>query len=190
MTDEQRHEFTRALYGWITHTELSSTEPEATRAWCAEVLGWKFQPPFPSPAGDYHLFAYSESGGGGIGHTEPGSRRGRRPRCNRGHAGAYDAALAAGAESVNPPETVMEGIRIALVRAPGGVLDRLLRAHRLTSSRCGAAIYRLPPRARRGSGGGVTRYACPSSRSESLRGTVGTSGWVHQRSVVALRDPL
>jgi hypothetical protein len=35
---------------------------------------------------------------------------------------AYDAALAAGAESVNPPETVMEGVRIAMVRAPGGVL--------------------------------------------------------------------
>jgi uncharacterized protein len=34
---------------------------------------------------------------------------------------AYDAALAAGAESVNAPETVMEGVRIAVVRAPGGV---------------------------------------------------------------------
>jgi uncharacterized protein len=30
--------------------------------------------------------------------------------------------VAAGAESVNPPETVMEGVRIAMVRAPGGVL--------------------------------------------------------------------
>lgn len=42
MTDEPGHEFTRGLYGWITHTELSSTDPEATREWCAEVLGWKF----------------------------------------------------------------------------------------------------------------------------------------------------
>ena len=123
MTDEQRHEFTRALYGWITHTELSSTEPEATRAWCAEVLGWKFQPPFPSPAGDYHLFAYSESGGGGIRQTAPGEAPGSTPTVHvEDTQAAYDAALAAGAESVNPPETVMEGVRIAMVRAPGEVL--------------------------------------------------------------------
>jgi uncharacterized glyoxalase superfamily protein PhnB len=35
---------------------------------------------------------------------------------------AYNSALAAGAESVNAPETVMEGVRVATVRAPGGVL--------------------------------------------------------------------
>jgi uncharacterized protein len=123
MTDERAHEFTRGLYGWITHTELSSADPEATRDWCSEVLGWTFQPPFPSPAGDYHLFAYSESGGGGIRHTSPGEAPGSTPTVHVENAdAAYDAALAAGAESVNPPETVMEGVRIAMVRAPGGVL--------------------------------------------------------------------
>ena len=35
---------------------------------------------------------------------------------------AYSAALAAGAESVAEPETLMPGVRVALVRAPGGVL--------------------------------------------------------------------
>jgi uncharacterized protein len=123
MTDEPSHEFTRGLYGWITHTELSSADPEATREWCAEVLGWNFQPPFPSPGGDYHLFAYSESGGGGIRQTAPGEAPGSTPTVHvEDTQAAYDAALAAGAESVNPPETVMEGVRIAMVRAPGGVL--------------------------------------------------------------------
>jgi hypothetical protein len=79
MTDQRSHEFTRGLYGWITHTELSSADPVATRDWCAEVLGWKFQPPFPSPAGDYHLFAYSASGGGGIRPTAPGEAPGSTP---------------------------------------------------------------------------------------------------------------
>jgi predicted enzyme related to lactoylglutathione lyase len=123
MTSERSHEFTRGLYGWITHTELSSTDPEATRDWCANVLGWKFQPAFPTPAGDYHLFAYSESGGGGIRHTAPGETPGSTPTVHVDDTqAAYDTALAAGAEPVNPPETVMEGVRIAMVRAPGGVL--------------------------------------------------------------------
>lgn len=122
MSDERSHEFTRGLYGRITHTELASADPEATREWCAKVLGWTFQPPFPSPAGDYHLFAYSQSGGGGIQQTAPGEAPGSTPTVHvEDTQAAYDAALAAGAESVNPPETVMEGVRIALVRAPGGV---------------------------------------------------------------------
>jgi predicted enzyme related to lactoylglutathione lyase len=87
------------------------------------VLGWKFQPPLPSPAGDYHLFAYSESGGGGIRQTTPGESPGSTPTIHVSDTeAAYEAALAAGAESVNPPQTVMEGVRIAMVRAPGGVL--------------------------------------------------------------------
>jgi predicted enzyme related to lactoylglutathione lyase len=123
MTDERSHEFTRALYGWITHTELSSTDPEATREWCTKVLGWTFQPPFPTPAGDYHLFAYSETGGGGIRPTAAEEAPGSTPTVHvEDTQAAYDAALAAGAEPVNPPETVMEGVRIAMVRAPGGVL--------------------------------------------------------------------
>lgn len=35
---------------------------------------------------------------------------------------AYDSALAAGAEPVNPPVRVMGGVCTAMVRAPGGVL--------------------------------------------------------------------
>ena len=123
MSDERRHEFTAGLFGWITHTDLSSTDPAATRNWCAEVFGWSFQPPFPTPGGDYHLFAYSEAGGGGIRHTAPGELPGSTPTVHVAdtHA-AYDAAIAAGAEPVSAPTKVMEGVCIATVRAPGGVV--------------------------------------------------------------------
>jgi hypothetical protein len=123
MSDERRHEFTDGLYGWITHTDLSSTEPHATREWCQSVLGWTFQSPFETPAGDYHLFAYSASGGGGIRQTGPDELPGSTPTVHvEDTRAAFDAALAAGAESVRPPTLVMEGVCIAMVRAPGGVL--------------------------------------------------------------------
>ena len=43
------HVPTRGLYGWITHTELASADPTATKAWCAKVLGWTFMPSVPMP---------------------------------------------------------------------------------------------------------------------------------------------
>ena len=123
MPEERSHVFTRDLYGWITHTDLSSLDPAATRAWCAEVLGWTFQPAMPTPGGDYHLFAYSESGGGGIRQTPLGEVPGSTPTVHvENTQAAYDAALRAGAESVSPPTQVMVGVCIAMVRAPGGVL--------------------------------------------------------------------
>ena len=59
----------------ITHTELASADPAATRAWCAKVLGWTFMPSVPMHGGgEYMLFAYSDKGGGGIRPTfAPGS---------------------------------------------------------------------------------------------------------------------
>lgn len=123
MTDAPSHDFTRSLYGSITHTELASTDPGATQAWAAQVFGWSFQPPFPSPAGDYHLFAYSEQGGGGIRSTADGEAPGSTPTVHvEDTDAAYAAAVAAGATSLGAPETIMPGVRIALVRAPGGVL--------------------------------------------------------------------
>jgi len=124
MTDDPLgHDFTDGLYGWITHTELASTDAEATSTWCADVLGWTFRPSFLTPAGDYHLFAYSEQGGGGIRATAPGEAPGSTPTVHVADTRAtYDAALAAGAESVSPPTKIMDGVCVALVRAPGGVL--------------------------------------------------------------------
>lgn len=123
MSEERSHEFTRGLYGWITHTELASADPEATRDWCSEVLGWTFQPPFPTPAGDYQLFSYSDAGGGGIRSTGDGELPGSTPTVHvENTQDAYEAALRAGAESVDPPTKIMDGVCTALVRAPGGVL--------------------------------------------------------------------
>jgi hypothetical protein len=61
-----KHKPTPDLYGWITHTEFASSDPAATKAWCATVLGWTFKPSFSTPGGEYHLFTYSDKGGGGI----------------------------------------------------------------------------------------------------------------------------
>jgi predicted enzyme related to lactoylglutathione lyase len=123
MTHERSHDFTRGLYGSITHTDLSSLDPAATRTWCAEVLGWTFQPAFPTPQGDYYLFAYSQTGGGGIRQTAPDEVPSSTPTVHvEDTRAAYDAALQAGAESVRPPTYVMDGVCIAMVREPGGVL--------------------------------------------------------------------
>jgi predicted enzyme related to lactoylglutathione lyase len=123
MPDGLSHEFTRGLYGSITHTDFSSTDPIATRSWCEAVLGWEFRPPFPTPGGDYHLFAYSDAGGGGVRRAAPGEQPGSTPTVHveDTHA-AYAAALAAGAEAVRPPTKIMDGVCTAMVRAPGGVL--------------------------------------------------------------------
>ena len=123
MTDERSHDYTPGLHGHITHTELSSNEPEATRKWCVEVFPWTFQPAFASPAGDYHLFAYSDRGGGGIRKTAGGEHPGSTPTVHVDDTDAtYSAAPAAGAESVAEPHDVMPGVRIGVVRAPGGVV--------------------------------------------------------------------
>ncbi len=123
MTDQLSHEYTPGLHGHITHTEFASTEPQATRDWCVAVFPWTFQAPFQSPQGDYHLFAYSEQGGGGIRQAADGESPGSIPTVHVDDADAtHRAALAAGAESVMEPHDVMPGVRVAVVRAPGGVV--------------------------------------------------------------------
>ena len=110
------------LNGWITHTELASSNPDATKAWCAKVLGWTFKPSVPMPGGAYHLFAYSNMGGGGIRPNNPPEVPGSVPYVNVPNVqAAFKAALGAGAEEMFPPTTIMDGITIAIVRAPGGV---------------------------------------------------------------------
>src|SRR5258708_6912145 len=87
----QKHKFTRGLYGWITHTDLASRDPGATRAWCAEVLGWTFKPAFPVPGGALHLFAYSEKGGGAVRPVNPPELPGSIPYV---HVADAEAAFA------------------------------------------------------------------------------------------------
>ena len=113
---------TRGLYGQITHTDLASSDPAATKVWCAKVFGWTFKQSFPMPTGDYHLFAYSDTGGGGIRSNNPPELPGSVPYVHVADTrAAFDAALREGAEEMVPPTRVMEGVTIAIVRAPGGV---------------------------------------------------------------------
>ena len=117
------HVPTQGLYGWITHTDLASSDPAATKAWCVKVLGWTFKPSFPMPGGgEYHLFAYSEKGGGGIRPNNPPEMPGSLPYVHVADArAAFEKALREGAEEMMPPTRVMEGVTVAIVRAPGGV---------------------------------------------------------------------
>jgi uncharacterized protein len=118
-----KHTPTKGLYGWITHTELASADPAATRDWCAKVLGWEFMASFPTPGGgDYHLFRYSDQGGGGVRSTNPSEAPGSIPFIHvRDAREAFENALREGAEEMFQPDRMMEGVTIAIVRAPGGV---------------------------------------------------------------------
>lgn len=119
---KSKHVPTRGLYGWITHTDLASSNPAATKAWCEAVLGWTFKPSVPTPNGEYHLFTYSDTGGGGIRSISPPGLPGSVPYVHVADArAAFEKALQEGAEAMMPPERVMEGVTIAVVRAPGGV---------------------------------------------------------------------
>ena len=116
------HKHTPGMNGWITHTELASADPDATKAWCAKVIGWTFKPSFPTPDGDYHLFMYSDKGGGGIRKNNPPEVPGSIPYVHVDDAqAAFDKALREGGEEMFPPTRIMEGVTIAIVRAPGGV---------------------------------------------------------------------
>lgn len=117
-----KHVPTPGLYGWITHTDLASLNPLATRAWCAKVFGWTFRPSFPGPAGEIHLFAYSDKGGGGIRPLSPPEVPGSLPYIHvRDCQASFDLAIAEGATVMMPPTRVMEGVTVAIVKAPGGV---------------------------------------------------------------------
>lgn len=112
----------RSLNGWITHTEFASTNPSATKLWCAKVLGWTFKPSVSTPTGDYHLFMYSAKAGGGIRSSNPPEVPGTIPYVQVPDArAAFEKALREGAEVMMAPERIMEGVTIAIVRAPGGV---------------------------------------------------------------------
>jgi len=63
--------FDRGLYGHITHTDLASNDPLATKEWCCKVLGWTFTISMPAAGGEMHMFAYSSQGGGGIRPVNP-----------------------------------------------------------------------------------------------------------------------
>ena len=109
--------------GVITHTELASGDPSATKAWCQQVLGWKFGQAMPTPAGPYHMWAFNNGTGGGIRSNNPPETPGSIPYCEVADIKAtFAKALAAGASAMMPPESLGDGMgSIAIVSAPGGV---------------------------------------------------------------------
>ena len=109
--------------GLITHTELASADPPATRAWCAKVLGWKFGEAMPTPTGPYHMWRFDNGTGGGIRANNPPEAPGSIPYCEVADIKAtFSKALAAGATEMFAPEPLPGGMGwIAIVAAPGGV---------------------------------------------------------------------
>ncbi len=109
--------------GLITHTELASTDPMATRTWCERVLGWKFGEPMPSPAGPYHMWRFPNATGGGIRSNNPPEVPGSIPYVEVNDIKAtYQQALAAGGKAMFAPDPLPGGMGwIAIVAAPGGV---------------------------------------------------------------------
>lgn len=109
--------------GFISHTELASTDPSATKQWCQDVLGWKFGDSMPTPAGPYHLWSFGNNIGGGIRANNPPEIPGSIPYCEVPDVKAtFERAIRAGAKEMLPPEGVPGGNRwFAVVQAPGGV---------------------------------------------------------------------
>ena len=68
------------------------------------------------------MFVYSDKGGGGIRPANPPETPGSLPYVHvPDAAAAFEKALREGAEEMMPPTRVMEGVTVAIVRAPGGV---------------------------------------------------------------------
>jgi predicted enzyme related to lactoylglutathione lyase len=112
------------LNGWITHTEFASSNPEALKTWCKNVLGWKIKSSVPMPDGsEYILFHYSDKAGGGIRPTAPGEAENTIPyvQVTNVHK-TFEKAISGGATQMMPPERIMPNLVIAIVRAPGGIV--------------------------------------------------------------------
>ena len=110
--------------GYISHTELASANPLATKVWCQEVLGWKFLESVPTPTGPYHMWSFENNSGGGIRSNNPPENPGSIPYVEVSDIqAAFAKALRAGATKMFPPDEIPGGMGwIAVVQAPGGVV--------------------------------------------------------------------
>lgn len=108
--------------GVITHTELASADPAATKQWLQRVLGWKFGPSMPTPGGPYHMWQFANRTGGGIRANNPPETPGSIPYVEVANIkAAYAKALKAGAHEMLPPMAIPGNMGwIAVVAAPGG----------------------------------------------------------------------
>lgn len=109
--------------GLVTHTELASSDPAATKRWCEKVLRWQFMPPMPTEAGPYHMWRSANDTGGGIRANNPPEMPGTIPYVEVASIRAtFDSALDAGATEMVPPTPLPGGMGwIAIVMAPGGM---------------------------------------------------------------------
>jgi len=109
--------------GFISHTELASSNAPATRTWCEKTLGWKFGEPVTTDQGPYHMWQFEGNQGGGIRGTGPGEPAGAVPYCEVADIkAAYKTALKNGAKEMLAPQEVPGNMGwIAVVQAPGGV---------------------------------------------------------------------
>jgi predicted enzyme related to lactoylglutathione lyase len=107
--------------GFISHTELASTDPDATRTWAEQAFGWKFMT-MPTPTGPYHMWRFAENQGGGIRANNPPESPGAIPYVEVADIQkAFDKAVKAGGTPMMPPEEIEGGMGwIAVVQAPGG----------------------------------------------------------------------
>ncbi|MGQ0536698.1 MAG: VOC family protein [Methanobacteriota archaeon] len=107
--------------GMITHTELASNDPFATKEFCEDVLGWKFASPMETPGGPYHMWRWKDTGGG-IRANNPPEGPGSVPYCEFADIHEiYEKALKGGADEMLSPQQIPGGMGwIAIVRVPGG----------------------------------------------------------------------
>jgi len=107
----------------VTHTELASGHPAATRDWCESVLGWKFDRSVPTPAGPYYMWQTKMGTGGGIRANNPPEVAGSIPYVEVANIkAAYAKAIKNGAVEMFPPDKLPgDAGWIAIVAAPGGV---------------------------------------------------------------------
>src|SRR6266699_307836 len=84
--------------------------------------GLEVQAELSVPGGEVHLFAYSAKGGGAVRSINPPEVPGSLPYVHvPDAAAAFAKARQEGAEEMMPPTRIMEGVTLAIVRAPGGV---------------------------------------------------------------------
>lgn len=110
--------------GFVSHTELASSDPPATKAWASKVLGWKFAPPMAMPNGSqYHMWDFGNQTGGGIRGNGPQEPTGTVPYVEVADIkAAHRKAVEAGAVSLLAPDPIPGGMGwVAVVQAPGGV---------------------------------------------------------------------
>lgn len=109
--------------GFISHTELVSADPAATKAWAATTFGWKFGQPIKMPDGDaYDMWNVGDDQGGGIRRNQGPEVPGTIPYVEVADikAGFAKAIKAGATEMLGPMPIAGSNGWMAIVVAPGG----------------------------------------------------------------------